>query len=70
MAKINGPVQLYLMWEPLFLFCTFSRQTPVILAAERGLYEVVRVLSEHGATDVNLQDSFGRTALHWWGKVG
>ena len=35
------------------------------LAAERGLYGVVKTLAEHSATDINLQDSFGRTPLHW-----
>ncbi|CAM9559231.1 unnamed protein product, partial [Hapterophycus canaliculatus] len=43
-------------------------QTPVTLAAERGLYEVVKALAEHHDTDINLQDSFGRTPLHWCAK--
>ncbi|CAN0049439.1 unnamed protein product [Pylaiella littoralis] len=43
-------------------------QTPVTLAAERGLYGVVNALVEHDATDINLQDSFGRTPLHWCAK--
>ncbi|CAN0157602.1 unnamed protein product [Ectocarpus sp. 12 AP-2014] len=43
-------------------------QTPVTLAAERGLYEVVKALAEHDATDINRQDSFGRTPLHWCAK--
>lgn len=40
-------------------------QTPIILAAERDLCGVVKVLAEHSTTDLNLQDSFGRTPVHW-----
>lgn len=47
------------------LFNDLPRQTPVTLAAERGLDNVVKALAEHSATDINLQDSFGRTPLHW-----
>eukprot|EP00752_Nemacystus_decipiens_P011322 g10061.t2 len=43
-------------------------QTPVTLAAERGLHGVVKVLAEHDGTEINLQDSFGRTPLHWCAK--
>lgn len=43
----------------------YPTQTPVTLAAERGLHGVVKVLAEHDGTDINLQDSFGRTPLHW-----
>lgn len=45
---------------------SWPMQTPVTLAAERGLEGVVMALVEHDGTDINLQDSFGRTPLHWY----
>lgn len=42
---------------------TFTRQTPLFRAADRGLEEMVEAMLRHGA-DPNVTDKFGRTALN------
>mmetsp|Transcript_38552 Transcript_38552/g.60231 ORF Transcript_38552/g.60231 Transcript_38552/m.60231 type:complete len:133 (+) Transcript_38552:39-437(+) len=47
-------------------------QTPLILAAEKGVAhtETVELLSASSKVELNLQDSFGRTAAHWAARRG
>lgn len=63
--KITNLFRRTILCRSLPTSWSWPTQTPVTLAAERGLHGVVKVLAEHDGTDINLQDSFGRTPLHW-----
>jgi len=49
---------------------TESSQTPLFLAADHNSIELARLLIDKGVKEINYQDKFGYTALHYASKKG